>query len=433
MGRYLDRLRDEAATITEGINLLVDRAADDGRDVTPDEARQVERDEGRLSELATAIEHYAGIEETTARVAAVRSTATGPRQTTTGPPTPAAYDVTAEFPTAGHYAATLHRAWVDHDPEAVAAIERATAHQTTADNPGLIPRPIVGPLINTLSGVRRFIASVTVRPAPAQKFDRPRVTQHVAVDKQAAEKDLTASQKLLIDPVGVSLETYAGHLNISKQDIRWTQPGILQVVFDDFTRIYGRRTDQEACTEFPATPGMGTADLAGMTDADLDAWLREAVNTVAGADDAELNTLWTSPDAWAAIGGIRSLNGSTSYNLPIGGGGDVSGLTPVMDRNFPAQTLIAGDSSLVEHLGGPRGIHVRRRTERARAARGVRRIRGPRGVKPGRVRRRHRHPPGPFRREVRRQVRRQVRPAGHVETNAGAGTGVREDPHHRAV
>ena len=326
----------------------MDRAADDGRDVTPDEARQVERDEGRLTELAGAIEHYAGIEATSARVAAVRSTATPPRQTTTGPPAAAAYDVAAEFPTAGHYAATLHRAWVDKDPEAIEAIERATAHQKTADNPGLIPRPIVGPLINTLSGVRRFIASTQVRPAPTQKFDRPRVTQHVAVEKQPAEKDLTASQKLLIEPVPVTLETYAGHLNISKQDIRWTQPGILQVVFDDFTRIYGRRTDQEACLEFPATVGMGTADLAALTVEAIDAWLRAAVESVAGADDAVLDTLWMSTDVWGAIGGIRTPMGSPAYNLPIGGGGDVSGLTPVMDRHFPPQTLIAGDSSLVE-------------------------------------------------------------------------------------
>lgn len=347
MGKYLDRLREEAQTITEGINLLVDRAADDGRDVTPDEARQVERDEGRLTELATAIEHYAAIEDTAARVAAVRSTATPPRQTQTGPAGPPAYDMAAEFPSAGHYAATLHRAWVEKDPAAIEAIDRATAHQKTTDNPGLIPRPVVGPLINTLSGTRPFIASISNHPAPTQKFDRPRVTQHVAVDKQANEKDLTASQVMMIDPIGVALETYAGHLNISKQDIRWSQPSILQVVFDDFTKMYARRTDLVACTEFPVEITQ-TAPLAGWTDAAIEDWLRDAVNTVAGADDAVMDTLWMSTDVWAAIGGARTTQGNLAYNLPIGGGGDVSGLKPVMDRNFPAQTLIAGDSSLAE-------------------------------------------------------------------------------------
>lgn len=349
MGKYLDRLREEAATITEGINTLVDRAADDGRDVTPDEARQVERDEGRLSELATAIEHYAGIEATSARVAAVRSTTTPPSQTRTGP-TATEYDMAAEFPSAGHYAATLHRAWVDHDPEALAAIERAnvTAHQKTTDNPGLIPRQIVGPLINTLSGTRPLIASIGTHPAPAQKFDRPKITQHVAVDKQAAEKDVTASQVMTIGPVAVALETYAGHLNISKQDIRWTQPGILQVVFDDFTKMYARRTDLAACLDFVALV-TATAPLTTWTEAAVDAWLRAAVTTVAAADDAVMDTLWMSPDVWGKLGGVRTTQGGKAYNLPLGGGGDVDGLKPVMDRQLPANTLIAGDASLAEY------------------------------------------------------------------------------------
>lgn len=350
MGKYLDRLREEFDTIKGGIDVLVDRAADEGRDVTPDETRQVERDEARMGDLASAIEHYAKIESTTERVNVTRSTAgpTPPTQTRTGPPAPEAYDLAVEFPSAGAYAATLHRAWVDKDPEAIEKIERATAHQKTTDNPGLIPRPIIGPLINTMSGARPFVSSIPNRPAPAPKFDRPKVTQHVDVGKQAVEKDLTASQVMTIGTVPVALDTWAGHLNVSKQDIRWTQPSILQVIFDDFARIYARRTDDAYADEFVAGVTQ-TAALAASDVASVDAWLRTAYGTVqTNADDAMIDTVWMSLDIWTALGNARLANGSPAYNLPLIGTGDVSGLRAVVDRNFPAKTLITGDSALVE-------------------------------------------------------------------------------------
>lgn len=345
MGKYLDRLREEFDTIKGGIDTLVDRAADENRDVTPDEAKLVERDEGRLTELGAAIEHYAKIDETAARVSAIRTPA--PSQTRTGPVAPEAYDMAAEFPTAGDYASTLHRAWVDKDPDAIASIERATAHQKTTDNPGIIPRPIVGPLINTMSAARPFISSIPNRPAPAQKFDRPRVDQHVEVGKQLLEKDLTASQVMKINGVPVSLDTWAGHLNVSKQDIRWSQPSILQVIFDDFTRIYARRTDDAYADEFVAAVTQ-VAPLAAADVASVDAFLRTAYGTVQNADDAMIDTVWMSLDIWGALGNARLANGSPAYNLPLVGPGDVSGLRAVVDRNFAPKTLIVGDSALVE-------------------------------------------------------------------------------------
>ena len=350
MGKYLDRLREEFDTIRTGIDVLVDRAADEGRDVTPDEARQVERDEARMGDLAAAIEHYAGIEATTERVSAVRSTAgpTPPNLHRAGPPEAPAYDLTEEFPTAGDYAATLHRAWVDKDPEAIDKIERATAHQKTTDNPGLIPRPVVGPLINTMSNARPFVSSIPNRPAPTVKFDRPKVTQHVDVGKQAVEKDLTASQVMTIGTVPVALDTWAGHLNVSKQDIRWTQPSILQVIFDDFTRIYARRTDDAYADEFVAAITQ-TAALAASDVASIDAFLRTAYGTVqTNADDSMIDTVWMSLDIWTALGNARLANGAPAYNLPLTGVGDVNGLRAVVDRNFAAKTLITGDSQMVE-------------------------------------------------------------------------------------
>ena len=77
MGAYLDRLNREFDDIRTGIDTLVNRAAEDNRDVTDDEQKQVDRDKARLADLTTAITHYTGIEETTAQVAGMRSKVAG--------------------------------------------------------------------------------------------------------------------------------------------------------------------------------------------------------------------------------------------------------------------------------------------------------------------------------------------------------------------
>lgn len=345
---YLDKLRNEFDAITDGITLTLERAADEGRDLSEDEAARIERDDKRRDELEASIKVHAELVERQARVGDVLGRVRpSMRTTTTAPPDKApSFDLEREFPSPAHYAITLHRAWALKDPAAAELLERATAHQLVADNPGIIPTPVVGPIISTLGSSRPFIASIANRDAPTQKFDRPVVTQDVAVDVQATEKTLTASQKMLIGSLPVSLVTYAGHLNISKQDIRWSQPSILGLVFDSFGRAYAKRTDLAACTEFEAavtqTADVPTLDLPG-----LDAGLGDALGQM--PEDVYLDTAWMSPDVRASLTSVRTSAGNKAYDLPItGSGGSLDGLRVVVDARFPAGTLIVGARDYVE-------------------------------------------------------------------------------------
>jgi hypothetical protein len=353
MGIYLDRLHEQHAEITNGIESVLNRAADDNRDVTDDEAAQVERDRSRLGELAVAIDHYTALERDGARVQALRAqvapAAPGAVQTRTGGTDTDTYDVTREFPTAADYAITLHRAMVKRDPDAMAAIERATAHQTTADNPGLIPRPILGPVLAFLQTGRPFINSISNRPLPTGKFDRPVITQHVAVGKQAAEKDLTASQKMIIGTLPATASTYAGHLNISRQDIKWTSPNILQIVFDDFAAIYSNVTNDDATTQFLASLTGAAVPVAGW-DVFNAAIYGGAANSLAQGGVFP-DTLWVSPDVWVGMG--SQVNATTG--LPIfpslsvtSQAGNPLGLRLVVDPTFDNGTMVMGPSRFAE-------------------------------------------------------------------------------------
>lgn len=350
MGRYLDQLHDEFKELDAGISTIVDRAADESRDVSDDEQKQIDRDQERAADLEKSIKHYTEIEARGERVNVMRDRVhTAPRQTKTGTEPEPEYSVEREFPTMGDYAVTLHRALALKDSAAIEKIERATAHQKTTDNPGLIPRPILGPVINNLASVRPFIASITNRPLPAGKFDRPVIAQHVAVGVQAAEKDLTASQVLTVNALPVTAATYAGHLNISRQDIKWSSPAILNIVFEDFAAVYAQVTDNAAADAFVASV-TDTTDVETLDGAGIYAAVYAAAAGTLGAVNQLPDTMWVAPDVWGALGGVMTGNGGPLFAQlePGSTAGNPMGLKLVVDGNFAPGTAIVGPSKLAE-------------------------------------------------------------------------------------
>jgi HK97 family phage major capsid protein len=350
MGAYLDRLNSQYDEIRDGIDAVVNRAADENRDVTETEQGQVDRDRSRLTELQTAISHYSELETQNGKVAELRRSvpAASTTRTTSSDKEPE-YDIVREFPSIGDYAITVHRAMMLRDPEAREKLDRATAHQLLADNPGIVPRPVLGPVLNNIDQSRPFINSITRKPLPAGQFDRPRITQHVAVDKQAAEKTLTASQKLVIDKLPVTADTFAGHLNISRQDIKWTSPGIMQIVFEDFAAVYANATDNEAAEDFAASVTQ-TAPIATWDAAGIYAAIYGAAATALGAVNSLPDTVWVSPDVWGRLGGVFTQQGTPLFPgmNPGGVSGSPMGFNLVVDKNFPASTMIQGPARYAE-------------------------------------------------------------------------------------
>lgn len=353
MGVYLDRLTDQFDEIVSANDDMLTRAANENRDLSDDEQKIIDRDNARAEELRKSIEYHAGIEETRAKVAGIRAKvpASPIQRSNAAPKAAEAPKPTDLFPTVGDYIVTVARA-MRGDSGAAELIERATEHQTTADNPGIIPRPIVGPVITAVDNDRPFINSISRKPLPAGSFDRPVITQHVAVGPQAAEKTLTESRKLLIGKLPVTAVTYAGHLNISRQDIKWSQPGIMQIVAEDFAHEYAVETDGAAALEFVATPTgapvtVATTDAAGITAAIFEA----AANVMSGGQGRPLpDTLWVSPDIWGTLGSLVNSNGTLVFPsvTPTSNAGNLLGISLVVDPAFPTGTAILGPARYVE-------------------------------------------------------------------------------------
>jgi hypothetical protein len=235
---------------------------------------------------------------------------------------------------------------------------RATAHQTTPDTPGLLPEPVVGPLINLMDATRPFVTSIGAKDmgaVPGKKFSRPRITQHVLVGKQAAEKTELPSRKMIIDSLEFLKETYGGVVNISRQDIDWTSPSAWDALVTDLADVYALETENAAANAFATsvvqTQAAETDDLKGYATA----MYQGAAMAYEGAKRLP-DRIWVSLDMWASVGAVVDVFGRLTFSGAGAGGdaslsdfrGDMLSVPRIVVPSFPDGTMIVGNSTLVE-------------------------------------------------------------------------------------
>lgn len=360
---WLTRKRDaEVAEVTA----IAERAASDDRDLTDEEQSACQRRRESVEHLdreitveVDAVERQSQYEQLAERV----GPALRPRSATgSGEP-----EGEVLFRSAGEYLATFLRARKDEDAEAVARIDRyrgqlLRANQVLASNPGLVPEPIVGPVVQTIDARRPAIAAATSRPMPSggRSFTRPVVTAHTVVDKQATEKTPLASQAMTVGEVTVDKGTFGGTVNLSWQDRDWTEPAVLDLLVSDLAGGYAQATDKSFCDELVAKVTQ-TVPVGGATPTSAD-WLTaiyEAAAIVFAAGNATPSTLWVAPNVWAQLGAAVDLAGrplfptvapsnSLGNIAPTALDGSVAGMRLAVDGNFPADTAILGDSTAAE-------------------------------------------------------------------------------------
>lgn len=270
--------------------------------------------------------------------------------------------------TAGDYFSAYFAATTG-DRAALDRINAAIQHETTTQIPGLLPTPIVQPLINVLDASRPVFASMTVRPMPAVggKFQRPRVTQHVQVGAQTAEKTEVPSRQLTIALDDVAKRTIAGALNLSVQALDWSSPALLDIVVGDFTDMYAVWSETDISTAFNTAVPAGTItaaadDADAVQDALIDAvvasWLAGQINP---------NHAWMSIDVWGYLAKLKDTTGRRIWpNLnPQNADGRIDIADPrggqlplphTVGRFLPAGTFIVGPTQYSEVYEDRRGF-----------------------------------------------------------------------------
>jgi hypothetical protein len=154
-----------------------------------------------------------------------------------------------EYRSAGQYILDVYAAGIGDRPakERLDLFLRTAAHQKTADNLGIIPDPIIGPVLNFIDAARPLVTFDGPQNLPSATFYRPKVTQHTTVAKQgsagaaADEKSELSSQKMLITRLTGTAITYGGYVNVSRQNLDFSNPQAMDAVIRVVSRWWCRR------------------------------------------------------------------------------------------------------------------------------------------------------------------------------------------------
>lgn len=356
VGVLLDEYHhDEAGTLVvtaaqlEEVSLVTEPAISSAT-VTKVAANQQETEENTVSETTPEEVEVAEVEETA--VDAVEASRPSHLARTYTQPRP-------QFADAGDYILNYVAA---SRGDVTAQSRLSAANQTLADNPGLVPTPIIGNVITWLNRVRPVVnnSRSVGMPSAGATFVRPKVTQHTAVGKQAKELDPLASQNMKVTPISVAKETYGGTLKITMQDAAWTDPAILNIAVEDLAVQYGVQTDTAAGAKLVAA-AKATVPLAADADAKATiSAITKASSTIASSIYRMPDTIYCSFDQWARLASLVDSTGRQVFPFSgpmnaAGGPGraddmamNVLGLQVVADANLPTGTLIVGRSECLE-------------------------------------------------------------------------------------
>lgn len=273
-----------------------------------------------------------------------------------------------EYRSAGEYLVDLWAAQADGNGqgrkhkdrlETYELATRVAAHQTTADNLGVIPQTILDPVINFIDAARPAVTFFGPRPIPGgPTFIRPKVTQHTQVGAQSAEKAELASRKMLITRNNVTVSTYGGYVNVSRQDIDWSQPNIMDLVITDLAAQYAIETEEAFITalEAGATNG-GTALTGAMTQQQIAAVIWAAAGTAYAATKGQGRlVVLVAPDMLGTVGPVfapvgpqnAQSTGFNANNFQQGVLGAISGISVVMSAALTAGMVLVASTAAAE-------------------------------------------------------------------------------------
>lgn len=360
---WLKRQMDQALSDVENIT---NTAADEDRDLTDAEQRTCEARRSKITELENDLKVEADLVKRSAQyqglVADIGPALDKPAlkgqlvERQAQPEAPV-------YETAGEYYADFFMRSEDQNARQRfdRYLNRALQNQTTVQNPGLLPTPILGPVFIEQSSSRPAIEAATMRPLPGsgKTFQRPKIVQHTTAGVQAVEKTEIPSRAMLIDPVTVTKTSFAGGVNLSFQDRDWTEPAILDILVADLAASYANATDAAFCTYFVGSVTEDQTITAPADGTKIIGALFAATGTIAAATNTMPDTLWVSPDVWAGLGSLMDGSGRQMFPTvnPVNALGDIrptsfqgsiAGFKLAVDKNFPAATAILGNSRFIE-------------------------------------------------------------------------------------
>jgi len=251
----------------------------------------------------------------------------------------------------------MNAAVAEHTASKRTALQAAAGDILTTDTPGLLPVPVLGPLVQDLNFLRPVVEAVGARAYPdngqQKTFTRPTITTHTSVATQSTELSAVSATTMVIAANSVTKTTLAGQVTLSAQDISFTSPEAMSLILNDLMGEYMIASDNLAADNL-----LTAATSSGVWDGTVADLLKSVYDS---ASDISSNRNWlpthmfVSVDVWAQLGQLADTTGRQIFPLIANGlsgynaagsqsatswNGNPLGLQLVVDSNFAAKTMI---------------------------------------------------------------------------------------------
>jgi HK97 family phage major capsid protein len=259
----IERLEKEIEERSSFIEGVIGGAQDTDRDLTDNEKELTGNARGRIEACEEQLNH---LYEARSRTTAARQRAKDVHleidrlrnQVDAGP---------VEYRSTGAYLCDYVAAQTGSQSarERLEVYTRAAAHQKTSDNLGVIPDPIIGEVLNFIDAARPLVNALGPRDMPSATWYRPKVTARTLVGVQGSaggasdEKAELSSQKMTITRLTGNAVTYGGYVNVSRQNIDFSSPQMMDAIVNDLAAQYAVQTEA----------ALGVALIAGTNAVEL--------------------------------------------------------------------------------------------------------------------------------------------------------------------
>jgi len=270
---------------------------------------------------------------------------------------PSAGEFMAAYHTGGQTFANINKSVAEHAQTQRTALQFAAGDVLTTDTPGLLPIPVLLPLVQDLNFIRPVVNAIGARAYPdggqSKTFIRPTITTHTSVAAQATELSAASATTMVIASNSVSKTTLAGQVTLSIQDIDFTSGPAMNLILNDLMGEYMIASDNKAADDL-----LTAATSSGVWDgtvADLLKSVYDAANDVSSGRNWLPTHMFVSVDVWAQMGQLKDgsdrpifpliANGLSGQNaLGVGSAsswvGNPLGLQLVVDSNFASKTMV---------------------------------------------------------------------------------------------
>jgi HK97 family phage prohead protease len=270
---------------------------------------------------------------------------------------PSAGEYMAAFHIGGDTFANINKAVAEYSASKKTALQAAAGDVLTTDTPGLLPIPVLGPLVQDLNFLRPVVDVLGARAYPdggqSKTFIRPTITTHTSVAAQSPELSGVSATTMVIASNSVSKTTLAGQVTLSVQDIDFTSPAAMGLILNDLMGEYMIASDNLAADNL-----LTAANSSGVWDgtvADLVKSVYDAANDISSGRNWMPTHMFVSVDVWSQLGQLLGLDGRPLFPLIANGlsgynalgsqnaaswNGNPLGLQLVVDSNFAAKTMV---------------------------------------------------------------------------------------------